>query len=333
MSGFGTKADFLAARDAGADAYLTKPLCVNQLRMLLSLGRRLTWSKFEQATERAKEAAEAHPDADDPERPIRVLFVDNDALEMKSYVHSLRSNGFDVVFESTAAAALHVFHPGKFDVVVTDILMPAKPTIGNQAGFRTGLVLAQKIRERAPRIPIVALTSSDDAEVKDWFSQRRATFLSKRNITHRYLPRMLKRILGREPPQAFIVHGHDHETLDELKTYLAAVPIKVIVLSELPNAGQTVIEAIEQHGADIDLVFVLMTPDEDLADGCRARQNVIFEYGYFLGSIGRQTGRVILLYKRDVEMPSDLAGLTYIDITDGIAAAKEKIDDAISRFM
>lgn len=53
----------------------------------------------------------------------------------------------------------------------------------------------------------------------------------------------------------------------------------------------------------------------------RARQNVIFELGFFLGVLGRESGRVILLYVNPLELPSDLSGLIYIDVTNGIESA------------
>jgi len=79
-------------------------------------------------------------------------------------------------------------------------------------------------------------------------------------------------------------------------------------------------------------VFVLLTPDdavpaEDASDEVkrRAHQNVIFEMGYFLGKLGRHRGRVLLLYKDPLELPSDISGLIYINITRGIEAAGEDI--------
>ena len=80
------------------------------------------------------------------------------------------------------------------------------------------------------------------------------------------------------------------------------------------------------------IVFVLLTPD-DISAGSddpddlkrRARQNVIFEMGYFLGTLGRRSGRVLLLYQPPLELPSDLSGVVYIDISQGIEATAEKI--------
>ncbi|MNR34040.1 putative nucleotide-binding protein containing TIR-like domain protein [compost metagenome] len=44
----------------------------------------------------------------------------------------------------------------------------------------------------------------------------------------------------------------------------------------------------------------------------RARQNVIFELGYFSAKLGR--GRVCLLRKGHVEIPADLYGVIYTDM-------------------
>jgi predicted nucleotide-binding protein len=43
----------------------------------------------------------------------------------------------------------------------------------------------------------------------------------------------------------------------------------------------------------------------------RARQNVIFELGFFFGSLGR--GQVCAVYEKDVELPSDLHGFVYVE--------------------
>ena len=42
----------------------------------------------------------------------------------------------------------------------------------------------------------------------------------------------------------------------------------------------------------------------------RARQNVIFEMGYFVGALGRDS--VCVMSTEEVEIPSDFAGVQYI---------------------
>lgn len=129
--------------------------------------------------------------------------------------------------------------------------------------------------------------------------------------------------------KTFIVHGHDSETKLDLKNYLQNT-LKLeepIILAEKASSGLTIIEKFEKYSEDCKLVFVLLTPDDKYTeDGtCRARQNVILEMGYFLGKLGRKSGRVILLYKGKLELPNDISGLIYINIDNGIEAAGEQI--------
>ena len=67
--------------------------------------------------------------------------------------------------------------------------------------------------------------------------------------------------------------------------------------------------------------MILLTPDDTGYPGddqqkaqARARQNVVLEFGYFPGFLGRE--RVRVLYKPGVEMPSDLQGILYIEMDE-----------------
>jgi predicted nucleotide-binding protein len=138
---------------------------------------------------------------------------------------------------------------------------------------------------------------------------------------------------GREI-RPFIVHGHDHKSLYELKDYLQNT-LKLgepVILRQMPGLGKTLIEKFEREAEAVELVFVLLTPDDAVANPSdpddqkrRARQNVILELGFFLGKLGRESGRVLLLHKGPLEIPSDIVGVEYIDITNGIESAGESI--------
>jgi predicted nucleotide-binding protein len=132
--------------------------------------------------------------------------------------------------------------------------------------------------------------------------------------------------------RSFIVHGHEDSVKLALKNYLQNTlgwP-EPVILAEKPSGGKTIIEKFEEHAKNIDVVFVLLTPD-DLGGAVgspsapRPRQNVILELGHSIGKFGRTSGRVILLYKGDLELPSDLHGIVHIDISNGVEAAGEKI--------
>jgi len=55
----------------------------------------------------------------------------------------------------------------------------------------------------------------------------------------------------------------------------------------------------------------------------RARQNVILEFGYFMGLLGRN--RVCCLYKGEVELPSDMSGIAYIPFKESVDEVRDKI--------
>ena len=116
----------------------------------------------------------------------------------------------------------------------------------------------------------------------------------------------------------FIVHGHDVEAKETVARYIEKLGIKAIILHEIPNIGRTIIEKFEDH-SNVGFAVVLLTPD-DLGFSKdkkniikpRARQNVIFELGYFMGKLGRK--RVCVLYKENVEIPTDYEGILYIKL-------------------
>ena len=138
--------------------------------------------------------------------------------------------------------------------------------------------------------------------------------------------------------QSFIVHGHDDKMKLELKNYIQNtlhLP-EPIILHEKPNLGRTIIQKFEDYAAISSIVFVILTPDDigasehDSDDTKRrARQNVIFEMGYFLGTLGRESGRVLLLYRPPLELPSDISGVVYINISNGVDKAGEEIRQEI----
>ncbi len=114
----------------------------------------------------------------------------------------------------------------------------------------------------------------------------------------------------------FIIHGHDGELKEATARLLEKQGIEPIILNKQANHGLTTIEKFEKN-ADVGAAIALFTKDDlgrAITDGFyqpRARQNVIFETGYFMGKLGRN--RVVIIADNGIEIPSDLQGVVYTD--------------------
>lgn len=120
--------------------------------------------------------------------------------------------------------------------------------------------------------------------------------------------------------KVFLVHGHDEAAREAAARYLGKLNLEAIVLHEKASSGKTVIEKIERY-SEVAYAVVLLTPDDVGAERGhedslrpRARQNVILELGFFVGSLGRSN--VAALVKGDLEWPSDFAGVVHIDMDE-----------------
>ncbi len=119
------------------------------------------------------------------------------------------------------------------------------------------------------------------------------------------------------PMGIFIVHGQNEAIREAVARTLEKAGREVVILHEQANKGRTLIEKFEQHAATAGNAVILLTADDvggpqgkDLRP--RARQNVVFEMGFFYGRLGRE--RVAVLYEPTVEKPSDIDGIVYIPL-------------------
>jgi len=128
--------------------------------------------------------------------------------------------------------------------------------------------------------------------------------------------------------KVFVVHGHDEVAKTNLEVFLHEIGLDPIVLHRQADEGLTIIEKFEKH-SDVGYAFILLTPDDvaytktddiksddERKKEFRARPNVIFEFGYFVGKLGRS--RVCCLYTGDVSLPSDVSGMIYKEFTNNI---------------
>lgn len=118
----------------------------------------------------------------------------------------------------------------------------------------------------------------------------------------------------------FLVHGQDTARLSEVANFLRQNGLETTILHEQPNEGRTIIEKFERYAEQAGFAVAIITgddvghPRDATSASPRARQNVVFETGFFFGALGR--ARVAVLYEDGVEKPSDIDGLVYIRLDD-----------------
>lgn len=139
--------------------------------------------------------------------------------------------------------------------------------------------------------------------------------------------------------KVFLVHGRD-PLRHEVARFIDKLKLDVTILDEQPNQGRTLIKKFEDHAEEARFAVVLLTADDvgcleaDLAKKVsaedklhalrpRARQNVIFELGYFRAMLGE--GYVCALCEEGIEIPSDFSGVSFIPLAGdwGLRLARE----------
>jgi len=153
---------------------------------------------------------------------------------------------------------------------------------------------------------------------------------------------VVKQVGRRE--NVFIVHGRDETQALRLQKYLTRkLKIEAEIFEDFKekSGSNTIIEQLEYIRDNVGYAFVIVTPDDlgclhENIDKCRtavlmgktsitvksvceildnlhtrARQNVVFEHGLFIGALGRD--RVCCLLQEDTkEKPSDIDGILYV---------------------
>lgn len=127
----------------------------------------------------------------------------------------------------------------------------------------------------------------------------------------------------------FIVHGKDNTLKEAVARFVSEMNYNPIILHEQSNKGKTPIEKIVHFG-DVKYAIILLTPDDKITIKdkkiSRARQNVVFEFGYFIGRLGRD--KVCAIKKEPVEFQSDVNGIVYISEKEWKVKLAKEMKDA-----
>ncbi len=273
----------------------------------------------------------------------RILVVEDDRFFRYLICETLRDLGYEVVECSTAQEAILAAQQENPAVFLVDAMLPNYPDdsgiedLEARGGFQTGVALLRRLREGFKQIPAILMTGHPNSEIQRWCQESDVVYMVKpieRNTMREVLEQLTGKKSKKRSPVTFIVHGQDQSAVDELRNLIKGKLrfTEPLVLRKQPGRGRTIIESLESFRHVVDVVFVLLTPDDKFCDNkdddnvkrC-ARQNVIFELGLFYGYLGRISGRVILLHRGPIDLPSDIQGIKWVDISEGVTLAEKAI--------
>jgi len=272
---------------------------------------------------------------------LKLLFIEDDKNNAIIVSQCLRMHGYKIIIANNIEQAWNEFikNENAIDGIILDIILEIGDTKNHIElceinDIKTsGILLYQLIRKRKPNLPILIRTGELTKELKACFKNEKKVILSQKGVSQNIVEIANSFFINHTDSNRniFIVHGHDNSAKYELKNYVQNV-LKIcepIILHEKPSLCRTIFEKFEHYTNNIDVVFVLLTPDDEviISPGTsiyRARQNVILELGYFLGKFDQNREKIIVLYN-NVEIPTDIKGIIYIDISQGIESAGENI--------
>jgi len=252
-----------------------------------------------------------------------ILLADNNRRHLKTFSELLDAAGFSVTEAPSYAKVREILEKEKttFDLAVLDLRLKSDKDDKDWSG----LELAEQYSNDS--FPFVIISASADIKAvtrsleRDGFRNPPAVAFVVKSDGPDALLRAVKKAFM---PRIFLTHGHDTDARSAVEGLLKEVGLRGIVLQDEAGGGQPIIQKFEEHSR-AHFAIVLITPD-DLGGKRedppvlrpRARQNVIFELGFFLGKLGRD--RVIAMYKEEkerIELPSNYEGVQYISLDSG----------------
>lgn len=150
-------------------------------------------------------------------------------------------------------------------------------------------------------------------------------------------PRPIENENKKDNKGLFIVFGRNIKQYDIVKQLLETSDAHILSLKEIGTEGsKTITEQIDGHIHEASHAIVLLSADDigylasdaPVAEANRARENVIFEYGYVVGALGRDNV-VSLSSDTALQLPSDIIGIRFIQFD--IDNPRAGINDLVSQ--
>jgi predicted nucleotide-binding protein len=211
--------------------------------------------------------------------------------------------------------------------------MPSRP-VDADTSYRAGLrcIAALLSRPETSAVPILVHSALDPTNIAPWDKPPHVMYARQGGDLAALVRAVLRttRELPHRPQRAFVVHGHQPELRQSVVDLLKSRNVEPVVLVESADTGATFIEMLERER--VDFAVVLLTGDDLGKEKAarklspRARENVIFELGFFIARLGRE--RVCGLYETGIDIPSNYKTVKCIPL-DYAGRWREKLAAAL----
>ena len=135
--------------------------------------------------------------------PKKILVVDDSLVILKVLDFELKSAGYAVLTAPDGAAAISLARQEKPDLVLLDISFPPDVAHGGGVRWDAFTIMAwMKRMEETAKTPIIVITSSDPAKVKDKAMAAGAAAFFQKPINYDELLATIHTVLGEPPPEA-----------------------------------------------------------------------------------------------------------------------------------
>jgi CheY-like chemotaxis protein len=220
-----------------------------------------------------------------PNREKTILWIDDEPYTLTNYKIFLEQRKYKVLnaYSLAEGKKLVIGNNKTLDLIILDIMM----RVGDgteldqteaelaKGGYESGLVLARWIKKAYPNLPILVYSAGlVERHSLEWFEENRIRYRHKSELFEsidefvNFIDESAKYRRRRKRIKTFIVHGYDNKAKLELKNYIQNTLHlgEPVILHEQPSRGRTIIEKFEQEAQDVNLVFILLTPDDVVPD-------------------------------------------------------------------
>lgn len=163
-------------------------------------------------------------------------------------------------------------------------------------------------------LPVVVSRTEFNNVDAEYFCKTTTPPCTIANYIKNYFDTQKKRLLN----NVFVVYGHNEDMRTAVTKYIKRIGIRSLDLMEYSPSGiKTIFDSLNSCANLIECAVILLSADDIVVNdkfefqSYRARQNVIFEMGFFAGILGKD--KVIVVYEpnENFEFPSDIVGVYY----------------------